>query len=218
MAIYMPEEKAFELLPAGSHVAVCYRVVDLGTQSGQYGPRPRVLFSWEVPDEPMADGRPFTISRPYTLSSSPKSSLRPDVEGWRGRGLTSSEFGHFDLSELLGTTCLIGIKHETRENGRTYANVVSVMRRPKAVAERMSPTNEAIGFSLADRPFRQFEYEQLPEWIRVTIAWSPEYAAAMAPQPQVSANVKRRLKSILADEPAPKPEPVADPLDDEIPY
>jgi hypothetical protein len=213
----MPEERSFELPPPGSHVAVCFRIVDLGTQTGQYGPRAQILFSWELPDELQADGRPFTISRRYGLSSGRKSSLRADVEGWLGRVLTGNDFGKFDLSTLLGTTCLIGIKHEVREDGRTFANVTSVMRRPKAVAERMPPSNEAVSLSLAERPFRRFEYEQLPEWVRNVIAQSPEYAAAIAPRPPVIAATKQRLKGILADHPAPKPEPVVQPLDDELP-
>src|SRR6516164_954247 len=143
MPITLPEEQFYELTPAGSHTAVCFRVADLGTQAGMYGPKPQSLISFELPDEQMADGRPFTISRRYTLSSNRKSALRADIEGWLGRVLTPSDFGRFDLSQLLGTTCLIGIKHETREDGRTFANVTSVMKRPKTVPERLSCNNEA---------------------------------------------------------------------------
>jgi hypothetical protein len=222
MAIYMPEEKPPELPSAGSHVGICIRVVDLGTQPGMYGPRPQVQFSWELPEELMSDSRPFVVNRRCGLNSSRKGHLRDIVESWVGRVLTKSELGKFDLGELLGTTCQIGIKHETKED-RTYAVVTSVMKRSKGVAERLPPTNEAIGFSLADRPFRQFEYDKLPEWMRATIAKAPEYAAAIAPQPQgkgqITAGTKQRLKAILAaDNPAPKPEPVVEDLDDEIPF
>jgi len=67
---------------------VCFRVADLGTQSSVFGSKQQILISWwELPDEPMADGRPFTISRRYTLSSSRKSTLREHLEAWFGRGL-----------------------------------------------------------------------------------------------------------------------------------
>ena len=115
MAITLPEEKSYELSPPGSHTAICFRVVDLGTQFGMYGPKRQILISWELPDEQMADGRPFTVSRRYTFSSNRKSALRADIEGWLGRVLTATDFGRFDLSQLLGSTCLVGIKHETRE-------------------------------------------------------------------------------------------------------
>jgi hypothetical protein len=219
MPIVMPEEQTYELVPPGSHTAVCFRVVDCGTQPrGMYGPKWQVLISWETPDELMANGQPFTISRRYTLSSNRKSALRGDIEGWLGRVLTNADFGKFDLSELLGTTCIIGIKHETREDGRIFANVTSVMKRPKAVPERMPCINPAVAFSLADRPFREHEYDQLPQWLRDLIARSPEFEAATKPQPQVSAGTQKRLKAILADSPAPKSEPVVEPLDDAIPF
>ena len=56
MPITLPEEQAYELAPAGSHTAVCLRVVDLGTQAGMYGPKRQILISWELPDDQMADG------------------------------------------------------------------------------------------------------------------------------------------------------------------
>jgi len=221
MPITLPEEKAYELPPAGSHTGVCFRIADFGTQPGMYGAKRQISISWELPDEQMADGRPFTISRRYTLSSNRKSALRADVEGWLGRALTTRDFGKFDLSQLLGTTCLIGIKHETRDDGRTFGNITSVMKRPKAVPERLPCINQAVSFSLADRPFRQHEFEQLPEWMRTAIARAPEYELATTTKPQgqaqISTGTKRRLKEILADNPAPNPEPVVEDLDDEIP-
>ena len=108
MPIVMPEEQSYELAPPESHTAVCFRVVDFGTQAGMYGPKLQILFSWELPDELMRTGRPFEISRRYTLSSNRKSALRADIEGWLGRTLKPADFGQFDLSQLLGTTCLIG--------------------------------------------------------------------------------------------------------------
>jgi hypothetical protein len=217
MPIVLPDEQTYELAPPGSHTATCFRVVDVGTQPGTYGAKWQILVSWELPEEPMQDGRPFTISRRYTLSSNRKAALRTAVEGWLGRTLTAADFGKFDLSQLLGTTCLIGIKHETRETGRTFANVVSVMKRPKAVPERLPCSNEAVAFSLADRPFRAHEFEQLPQWLREMISRAPEYEVATRPQSNVNAGTRKRLRAILADSPAPKPTPDTE-LDDRIPF
>ena len=72
MHIPAPNDKQFELPPAGTHLATCYRVVDLGTQNsnymGQVKRQHKILLSWELPDELMADGRPFTIGQRYTWS------------------------------------------------------------------------------------------------------------------------------------------------------
>jgi hypothetical protein len=218
MPIIMPEERSYELPPPGSHTAICFRVIDLGTQQSTFGAKPQIMFSWELTDELMADGKPFGISRRYTFSANRKAALRQDVEGWLGRVLTGSDFGKLDLSELLGSACLIGVKHEMREDGRTFANVVSVMKRAKGVPERMSPTNEAVSFSLADRPFRQHDYDCLPSWLQEVIARSPEYREVIAASKQPTVSVKtasRKLRSIMADAPASKP--VENPLDDVIP-
>ena len=218
MPIILPSETVYEQPPAGSHTATCHRVVDFGTQTGMYGPKYQVLIGFELPDETMADGRPFTISRRYTLSSDRKSALRIAIEGLFGRALTSAEFGKFDLAELLGMTCLIGVRHDTKDDGRTFASVASVMRRTKSMPERLPCINEAISFSLTDRPLREHELQKLPQWQQDAVRRSPEYETATKPSKQVSADTRRRLKAILADESAPKPEPVVDDLDDSIPF
>jgi hypothetical protein len=219
MAILLPDEQTYELAPAGSHIATCFRVVDMGTQPSMYGPKWQILLSWELSDEQTSKGEPFSISRRYTLSSNRKSALRGDIEGWLGRALTADDFGKFDLASLLGTTCLVGIKHEKRDDGRTFANIVSVMKRPKSIPEKRETAAGAMSFSLADRPFNRHVYEALPQWLREAIARSPEYTAAIGPQPVTEGDVNARLKLILASSPAPKPAPKPpEPIDDAIPY
>ena len=67
----------FEPPPAGTHRAICYRVIDLGTQQSEYQGQTKhqrkIMLSWELVDERMpASGdypeRPFTIHQRYTLS------------------------------------------------------------------------------------------------------------------------------------------------------
>ena len=78
----------FEPAPAGTHVAICYRVIDLGTQESVYNGEKKsarkVLISWELPNEEKADGKPFVISATYTWSMHEKSTLRKTLEAWRG--------------------------------------------------------------------------------------------------------------------------------------
>lgn len=210
MPIIFPEEKPFELPPAGTHLAACFRIVDLGTQLGSFGPKPQLMISWELPDEQGPDGRPVTISRRYNLSSSTKSTLRSDLENWLGRILTTADFGQFNLSEMLGCSCLIGIKHEVRGD-RTYANVTSVMQPPKGTPPRLPLTNAGAAFSLSDRPFAYSDFNALPSWLQDLVKKSPEYGAATNVR-QISAT-PQRLAAVLA--PAA---PAVDPLDDPIPF
>jgi hypothetical protein len=211
MAIYLPEEKQFETCPAGSHVATCYRIIDLGTQQSGFGAKHQLQFSWELPDERMENGQPFSISKKYNFTSNKKSSLRADIEDWLGRALTTHDFGAFDLGELLGAVCLIGIKHTTSPDGsRTYANVTSVMSPPKGTPARASLIYQGIVFSLSERPFAQRDFDSLPQWQQDVIKTSPEYRDAVTPPAQ------RRLAAVPKPKPDAEPKPDND-LDVEIP-
>src|SRR5262245_51935946 len=99
--------------PAGTHAAICYRLVDLGTQMGEYKGQPKeqhkIVVSWELVDENMDDGKPFSIHQRYTFSLHEKAKLRADLESWRGRTFTEEELNAFDLENLLGKPCLVSI-------------------------------------------------------------------------------------------------------------
>jgi hypothetical protein len=182
MARFMPANTGgnFEMAPGGTHIAVCYRYVDLGTQDGSYQGKPRkahkVMITWELVDEKMADGRPFSISKTYTLSSHEKSGLRKDLEAWRGAKFTDEEIQRFDLSTLMGKPCMLNVVHNDKGE-QTYANVGGIMRLPKGSASP-ARVNETIFFDLDARPFDAETYAKLGERLRETIAKSPEYKAA----------------------------------------
>jgi hypothetical protein len=213
MAIYMPEEKPRELPPPGSHLAVCYMICDLGTQpGGRFPARRQILIAWELPEELRADGQPFTISRRYGYSSNSNSNLRGDVESWLGRVLTSADLGKLDLTDQLGCSCILGVKHESHEDGRVFANVTSVMAPGKGAAKRLPPTNAAMALNLDDRPFDYATFEALPDWVRKLIEGSSEYKGIVNPAPAAPANVQKRLRARLAEKDA-----LARELDDEIP-
>jgi hypothetical protein len=220
MSIYMPEERQYELAPAGTHVATCRLVVDIGTQEGQYGKKRQLVFGWELPDElTEEDNEPFRIYRRYTYTSDRRSALRTDIESWLGRVLTADDFGRLDLTEMLGRTCMIGIKHETRQDGRAVSSIASIMAPPRGTPARRPVIGEAISFSLEDRPLRLPEFEPRERWISELIQKSPEHARATGAKPAAGSPAER-LRAHLAtpaEKPAPKPEPDSD-LDDEIPF
>src|SRR5215469_5879253 len=112
MPIFMPPTTgSFSPCPEGSFIAICYRIVDLGTQEvvfqGHAKYTRQLLLSWELPEELMSDGRPFTISKKYTYSSHPKASLRKDLESWRGKRFSDDEIEGFDIGNLIGVGCML---------------------------------------------------------------------------------------------------------------
>ena len=199
----------FELPPAGTYVAICYRIIDLGTQQteGAYGisRNKKVSISWEFPDEKMADGkRVFSIHKRYTLSLSEKATLRHDLESWRGVAFTAEEKAGFDISVLLGKPCLIGVVHETNPKGQKFANISSILKLPKGmpIPERQNPI---IGFYLDD--FDQSIYDSFSDSLKATIAKSPEY--------QELKGVNIHNPNIIDDN---RFAPIGNDLSDEIPF
>ncbi len=181
---------SFELTPAGNHIGVCYMVCDLGDQESTYQGESKILrkvrVSWELPGEHMADGRPFSVSKIYTLSLSEKANLRKDLESWRGRAFTDEELEGFDLFNVLGKACMINIIHEA-SNNKTYANVASVASLPKGVTAPQA-TNAQVAFSLEDANAREV-YAALPEWLQGKI------------------NARGLFQQARTNEPEPYPEP-----------
>lgn len=189
--------------PAGTHLSICYRVIDLGTQQvdwqGQTKRQHKIMLSWEIPDEKMEDGRPFTISQRYTFSSSDKSTFRQHLEAWRGAPFKDSDFGPggFDVRNLIGKACLLTIVHK-HDNGKVYANIASVSKPMKGMT--VPPlTNETVYFSLST--FDSAVFGKLSDGLKTVIQKSPEYQEAVR----------------TSNEPPPHNGAPAD-LDDEIPF
>lgn len=182
MPLVLPNKGTdYEDAPEGAHIGVCYRVLDLGTQDTTYLGQPKkshlILVGWELPDERMMDGRPFTVHKRYTYSSSAKSNLRKDLESWRGAKFTDDDFGTFDLGKLIGVGCMVNIVREEKGE-KTYTNVQTIMRLPKGT-NAGKPSNPTLCFSLDDRPFDRSGYESLSDGLKAMIAKAPEYRAAV---------------------------------------
>lgn len=172
----------FKPIPEGTYVAVCVRIIDLGTQlttfKGADKLQRKVLIAWEIPEvEVEFDGetRPgLTMSR-YTASLSDKANLRKVLEAWRGKRFTEDELRGFDLKNILGQPCQVQILH-SEHDGRTYANIASIMALPKGMTKPV-PVHPLINFSLDADEFNPAMYDLLSDSLKQTIAGSPEYKA-----------------------------------------
>jgi hypothetical protein len=194
MDIYLESRPQRELPPPGMHRAVCTCVAELGTQVTQFGPKSQLLFMFELLDLVTSSGQPFLLRRTYTSTLDPMGALRPDLEGWAGRNLQADELARLNIASLLGTCCLLGVKHDNRGE-RVYANITSIMARPPGTPEREQPRTALVAFSLRAEPFAMAEYATLPQWVQQTIAKSPEYQRRRkGPSgPALGATVRQRL-------------------------
>jgi hypothetical protein len=180
MQIPAPSDSEFELPPAGTHIAVCYRVIDLGTQQGSFNGQPKtqhkVLIGWELSDERMKDERPFSISQRYTWSMSEKATLRKHLESWRGQPFTSADFGPggFNIKNILGVGCLITIQHVARPDGRIFANVTGVSKLMKGMVTPPM-VNERLYLWIHPGLWSNDLFHKLGKGLQQTIMVSPEY-------------------------------------------
>jgi hypothetical protein len=180
--MYMPpnNDTNFVPPPEGTHRALCYRVIDLGTQpvewQGVTKHQHKVLVSWELSDELMEDGQPFTVHQRYTFSSSEKSNFRKHLEAWRGKRFEDSDFGPggFDIKNVIGVPCLLSLLHTVKDN-KTWANISGITPLLKSM-EKPAAINDSVYLSLDPGEFNVNTFSDLSEGLQDTIRRSPEYA------------------------------------------
>lgn len=166
---------SFTPAPVGTHVARCVKLIDLGTQHGEYKGQPtrrnQVLVTWELPNEAIeVDGKemPVTTSRFYTNSLGEKANLRRDLEGWRGRSFTEDELRRFDLESILGKPCMLTIIGG--DNGKTKVASVSGMPKGMQCPEQI---NDSFAFWFDE--FSEEKFLALSDGIKKIVTKSEEY-------------------------------------------
>ena len=177
----------FTPAPAGNHVAICYGVLDLGTQhndaftyEGKTVPasdRPQILVMWEFPHEKVeieGEQKPATISHFYNASFNEKATLRLHLEAWRGRQFSEEELCGFDISALLGKSCMVNVVH--KENGKAKVAGVAAMVKGMDVPD---VTNTLVSFDMDN--YDQAVFDSISEGIQNIIKRSPEWQALNQP-------------------------------------
>lgn len=175
-------------IEGGTYQAVCYSVVDLGTQhSVFYGTdAQKIIITWEIPSIRIKiekDGEkldlPRAISRIYTNSLGRKANLYKDLIAWRGKPFTKEEFKGFDVHTILGANCLLQVINEEKDD-KVYANVASVAKLMKD-QQKLGSENELVQFSMAvDGPTNI--PDKVPDWVVDIIKKSQEYLAVKGVQ------------------------------------
>lgn len=170
---------SFTPAPVGTHVARCFRIVDLGMQHGEYQGKPtrrsQILVSWELPEELIeieGEQRPATTSKFYTNSLGEKANLRRDLESWRGRALTEDEIRKFDLENILGKPCMLTVVGG--ENGKTKVATVSGLPKNTKCPDQV---NDSLAFWLDE--FDEDTFEELSDGLKKIIQRSEEYPQIM---------------------------------------
>lgn len=132
----------FEPIPTGVQQAVCVFVEDIGTHAGSFQGRPtqrhQCVVCWELAEKMTQGdnaGKPFMVSKYYTVSLNEKATLRKDLQAWRGKAFTDAELEGFDLEKLIGVNCMLNIIENTKPDGKVYREISSIMPCIKGLAK-----------------------------------------------------------------------------------
>ena len=175
-------------VPAGSHVARCYSMIQIGTITESFQGKEKTLnkvrVTWELPNEKKVfkeenGEQPYSISKDFTLSMHEKSNLRKFLEGWRGKAFNEEQAKSFDVTKLLGVPCMLSIIHKTSKDGNLYAEINSVSGLPKGL---ICPDQINPSFELSFENFDEIKFELLPDWLKDKIKTSMEYRKLMNPE------------------------------------
>jgi hypothetical protein len=124
------KDKVYEQMTEGLHNVTITKVEDLGLQETNFGTKDRARIVFTAADQKDKEGRAVDVLMTVTKSLHSKSAL--------GKLLTSlgvTVGAEFDLNDIVGTKCQVVVQHKESE-GRTYANIASVLKiRKPAAAE-----------------------------------------------------------------------------------
>ena len=185
---------SFTPVPAGMHLARCYRIIDLGTQKtefeGNVDFKRKLKVVWEIHGED-EDGKPIVtsknepmiITKDYTMSWGDKATLRKDLQSWRGKPFTEDEQKRFDLKSVLDKWCMVNVAHKPKKSGGgVYANVVAVTPVPQAIKTAGLPKgHNQCGIFLISEPDMEM-FNTFGEYLKKTIQAAPEWKAVQGRQ------------------------------------
>lgn len=195
------EKKKIELMPEGVHIAICTRIIDVGSHKNPKFPdqpaKPKAVLFFDFPHvryERDENGTkvslPRSITKQYTngLGGREKpTNLAKDLVSWRGRAFTDLERKGFSLVERLGKPCQIQIVHETEPGKEPRAVMKSIMALPAGFP---IPTAENQPFAWSIEDSVNGIPETFPDWVIERIKESDEYKAlssSLAPASEPSA-------------------------------
>ena len=170
----MATEKAgsggFEPVPQGTHIARCVTVVDLGIQQTPWGSKEQVYLGFEIPsfrvewekDDKKHEG-PGLIGVTWAINLYEEANLGKNLVSWRGKSFSAEEKKGFDLFNLLGVPCMLSVTHK-ETNGKTYANIASIMGVPAGTNVPDQET-ESLGYTATDSRYSG-TLDKLPEWLK----------------------------------------------------
>ena len=201
--------KSFKLVPPGAHLGRLYRIVDIGTQQGEWQGKVnhsrKIILSFELHGEDMEgqplttdDGKPLIVSKYYNQSLYEKSTLRKHLQAWLNIDFDKLD-APFNAKDLLGKFAMLSISHKEGRGGDTRAAIDSLSPVPAIIQKAGLPQGVNAPFLFDLNQFDSEKFNQLSEGIQNVIKESPEYRA-------------------LSQKPAIGKEAIVDDFNDSVPF
>lgn len=138
--------------------------VDLGMQpktfQGKTTDKHQILIAYATPDVVRDDNNePRILTERMNLLMGERATLRQRIESIYGKKMTDTQAADFDVEKIAGRGLQFSVVHNTGSNGRTYANIQTVMPLPKGMA---APDCGPIRVILADEADK---LNDMPEWL-----------------------------------------------------
>ena len=168
-----PPKSNRKQVPIGTHHAICYGIIDTGTQFSEKFDKEsqEIILNFEFPDhrDNFDDGdgnmvdKPLVLSRTYTLSFHEKSNLCKDLTAWLGRPPKAG-----DIQSRMGANCFAVIEHT--ESGKS--KIASIVSLHSSVTPK-EPENPKIMYEIEQGEPPETMYD----WIKDRIKESKEFQA-----------------------------------------
>lgn len=160
----------FPVLDENGYLARLVSIVDIGIHEGSYGAKHQCVFTWELPTEIGEDGRPYVISRFYTLSLNEKANMRKDIESMKGKipveKLEDPAFVDSMFTKLLSTPCQLSISQYKNKEGY-LRNGIEGVGKPMKGAEIPAAINDLVLLDLEN--YDANVYNALPDWLKAKV-------------------------------------------------
>ena len=179
-------EKKFKNAPAGLHLARLYKVVDIGSQTGEWQGKAtfnrKVIFYFEIHGDDAAgqplvndDGKPLIITKYYNVSLGEKATLRKHLQSWLNLDFNAMPEG-FKVESILGNFAMINVITYLKD-GETKTAIDNLTAVPALIAKHGLPegVNDLFIFDL--NKFDSAKFDLLSDNVKKIIMDSPEYRA-----------------------------------------
>ncbi len=163
-------------LEGGVYTAISSAIIDLGLQTSEKFQKTQRKFMmiWTIKGEEVevnGEKLPRTMSKEYSFSLNEKSTLRKDLQAWRGKVFTDEELRGFNLINILNKACQLQIILEEK-NGKQYNNIAGIMSVPKGTV--IDELRNIYHFDIEDES-TYMNWSNIPTWIQERIKKAENY-------------------------------------------